>query len=114
MRISDCSSDGCSSDLDRSTWRGLGRLDGEKKERWRRGHSMPGGPVKAGRKIPEKRACVHGLGGLCGVAISATRGPHASLSGIREAHRRTDRTRAVSGKSAYVSVGLGGGRIIKK
>src|SRR3546814_13306057 len=53
--------------------------------------SLPisGGRVKGGRKIPENRASANGLGGLCGVAIRATRGPHARLSGIREADRRT-------------------------
>src|SRR3546814_20199262 len=93
MRISDWSSDVCSSDLGGNPLRRLRVRPAPDHARCRRDPPDPGG----------HRGDREGCGG-----------PRPAQHPVRARLRRADRKSAVWGKSVYVSLDLGGHRIIKK
>src|SRR3546814_12987742 len=104
MRISDWSSDVCSSDL------GLGG---------RRGQQATGPPTLIERAVLEKRLVVEQQRHLAGCRIDVGRNlshHEIALDGVAGAadHRRGDRKSVVSGTSVEVAVDLGGRRSLKK
>src|SRR3546814_3449968 len=89
MRISDWSSDGCSSDL---------------------------AAVKLERAIDHRGAGIGGeaLGHRGEFGLVGRVGGHLGRGDVEQGARRLDRKSVVQGKSVLVRVGLGGIRIIKK
>src|SRR3546814_13780649 len=107
MRISDCSSDVCSSDLHGSRHEAEGeqpdaeRLLTREVLQQRRGAQSPGGKSERRADTGQERT-------LVGEREAVVR------FGALGARVRGDRKSVVSGKSVYVGVDLGGRRIIKK
>src|SRR3546814_6542868 len=114
VRISDWSSDVCSSDLETRAGSSLGREGGGGQQR------QPVGVARGGVGVIHHEH--HPVGAADAQALPVER--HIADPGMMQSQRCTvlsphlvpgppDRQSVVSGKSVSVSVGLGGGRIIK-
>src|SRR3546814_12682696 len=106
MRISDWSSDVCSSDLAAPYW--VARPLSHQRAAGDRDQHLQRGPAGAEPALPCRRGC-HPVR-----ALGAQRLRHLAETGRSSYHLPPDRKSVVEGKSVSVRVDLGGRRSIKK
>src|SRR3546814_12475371 len=107
MRISDWSSDVCSSDLRLSRTRGL--LRGRRDRNWQRGagRGPDGGAERARRRRCRREPALYGDG-------AGWRADRGALPAVELRLLEQDRKSVVGGRRVSVGVYLGGRRVIKK